>query len=49
MADRKRKKKEDEKPVKPFNAVPLMPVMAIVGFIIGFFICWLTFVHLGGN
>lgn len=48
MADR-RKKKAEEKPVKPINMPFWMPFMAIAGFIIGFFVCWLTFVHLGGN
>ena len=48
MSD-KRKKKADEKPAKLINMPFLMPFVAILGFIIGFFICWLTFVHLGGN
>ena len=47
MAERKKEKQQPE--VKPLNIMPWIPVMAILGFIIGFAVCYLTFVHYGGN
>ncbi len=45
----KERKKQHEKESKPINIMPWIPVVAILGLIIGFAVCWLTFAHFGGN
>jgi hypothetical protein len=42
-------RKKNAKPFKPVNMGAWMPALVIVGFIIGFAICYLTFSYLGGN
>jgi len=46
---KKNKKKEREKESKPINIAFWAPIVAAVGLIIGFAVCYLTFVHYGGN
>ena len=46
MAERKKEKKQEAKPI---NIAPWIPIVVILGFIIGFAVCYLTFVHYGGN
>jgi len=41
--------KKREKTKKPIDITKWIPLMVIVGFIIGVMICWYTFSHLGGN
>lgn len=51
MAERKKNKKteSEKKPSKYLNIKPAIPFFMIVGFLIGFVICYITFVYYGGN
>ncbi len=49
MAKERKKQPPKEKESKPLNIMPWIPVVAILGLIIGFAICWMTFAHFGGN
>ncbi len=51
MADRKNNKKieHEKKSSRELNIKPAIPFMVIIGFILGILICYITFVHYGGN
>ena len=51
MAERKKNKQIEpkKKPSKYLNIKPAIPFMAVIGFILGFVICYITFVYYGGN
>ncbi len=49
MARKKEDHNKDEKEINPAIIAILAPIFAIIGLVVGFLVCYLTFVRYGGN